>query len=775
MPNSTNGGSAAIICANNTSDAWATFTTTDTTTSTDTNSSGNHKRRRCRAAHQTTTDPPMTPPSTTTGTSHDNRAGTAPTSAATSLIATYDNANDAAPTTTHAKAGNSRYNRSTDNLLQSTHAHTRPHPTPNPTGRTPHTTDSGRTYPPPPPPNPAAGTPMAHLHISGSATKGERFVAQQLATHLDNQWHLLVGLEYLNPVGETDIVTIHPTAGITILEVKSGPLTVTADGSRWHTPDGRHHTANPFHQGRKAAEKLETICRDTLTAPPTITYATLSKDEPVNIASPHPGTRSQPLPILNPKQWNDPTIAHTLAQLHPTTSPHPQLTPDELHLLLTRLIPQGPASSPQLPHTIARHHRQIKQLTDEQRRAYLTSTTHTRTAYSGRAGTGKTVLATATAHHLAEHGHHVLLYTPTSWLADHLHHQTRPSVSDSGQIDVHTADSLHTTLTGTPLKRLPSRSRRPGDDWSTDRATVDQFNPATQLAAAFDTHLFAWDALVVDETQDVPPDLLELLAAQLHPNAPTHLYGDPNQRRANHTRLDGTTNRSNEPPWLANLELVELTRNCRSAWEIENVAANLLGLDTPRSRLRGGMVSTDPIPIPTYTTDRVETRARTISEAATTTAEQDWLTTLVRTITRRIDDRLNDGVAPDQITLLCSYDLDWEHLIRRRDAGHPLGDGIDLLSRPRQQITYTHPSGRQWTIEDTPKGMETDTLILCACHSPWTRHLSGRPAATRGSRDVLWWDEPSRTRYLYTAITRARSAIHIIHPGDSPYTFIADH
>lgn len=217
---------------------------------------------------------------------------------------------------------------------------------------------------------------------------------------------------------------------------------------------------------------------------------------------------------------------------------------------------------------------EILQLTNAQIRISRRLAANPRSIVSGPAGTGKSVLALDRARHLASGGARVLYLCFNRMLAGHVS-RSLAAEGVSG-VEVWHAHGLYSRLIADAGMGGEFAAMDPND-----LAFFAERLPELAALASIELGRKPWDALVVDEAQDLLTpshlDTLDLLVKDGLEGGTWHLFHDPNQnlydtdvRHACEVRLAGCY------PVLERLD-----ENCRNTRQVATQASITSGIDLP--------------------------------------------------------------------------------------------------------------------------------------------------------------------------------------------------
>jgi hypothetical protein len=324
--------------------------------------------------------------------------------------------------------------------------------------------------------------------------------------------------------GESDFVLAHPSYGVLTLEVKGGSVRYDAQAGRWFTvgKDGESPIKDPVRQARRASHLLaRTLARSARGGGETIGFGhavafpdcrvgrtTLRPDLPRELVLDHAdvsrlGERVEGLF----RHWFDPAGKVPLG--------------GEGVELLERVLANSFELRAPLAFELAEEERELFRLTEQQYGVLDMLSRHARVAIAGCAGSGKTFLAAEKARRLAAQGFRVLLVVFNVLLAEHL----RRGLADVPEVTVRAFYGLCREVAET-AGLAAAEEPEPGSE--------GEYYPrlATAFAEHADVMAGGFDALVVDEGQDVSADWwlpLQILLADPD-RSPLNVFYDDNQR-----------------------------------------------------------------------------------------------------------------------------------------------------------------------------------------------------------------------------------------------------
>ena len=315
--------------------------------------------------------------------------------------------------------------------------------------------------------------------------------------------------------GEADFVIAHPKLGVAILEVKGGAIRFDAASGKWHS--GPHELkTDPFDQARRSSFVLvDSLARVTglSRAQVRVGYGVAFPD--VHLSQVDLRLDMPREILLSGDDLAEPAAAvRRLLEYWRGKDPGARIDLTALDRILGKSF-ELPAP---LGIRFGQQEADLMRLTEQQYDVLDTLAHQTRAAIGGCAGSGKTFLAAEKARRLAGQGFRVLLLCYNLLLARHL----REGLADVKGIDVFAFDELCESVVRESGGKLPDR-RHEGTYWpALRRAFADA---AVELGGRY-------DALIVDEAQDMQPDWWDPLQLLLKDpdKSPLYLFFDDNQR-----------------------------------------------------------------------------------------------------------------------------------------------------------------------------------------------------------------------------------------------------
>ena len=384
---------------------------------------------------------------------------------------------------------------------------------------------------------------------------------------LDDEWVCFHHIRFLKPpnekwggrnFGEIDFLLAHPTYGLFGIEAKGGRY--YWDQTSLKTVDGKVIDPDPITQ----AVRAKSFFLDRIKRKPEIGFV------PWNVFAAFPNMEA--VRPFGPTGFEDAIVwktditdlqkfldriltgRHTWDKLPATRKRSLQLL--QGLIMSERQVPslgrrvKETAGDVEIATTV------MLNLNEEQMNLVRDESRHLRTVTSGRAGTGKTTLATQRSRQLAIAGYKVLFFTPNVYLstsiretfraADLLRRSAEDDESALGFIDVISLDAVA-------------------------RTPEDLLRASEELANRLIADSSVYDALIIDECQDVTANLFDALSILLEKESldiHVHAFGD----KAQATSLTD--------PWLPGPEfnVMALVQQCRCSEPIQRVvdhAANI--------------------------------------------------------------------------------------------------------------------------------------------------------------------------------------------------------
>lgn len=412
---------------------------------------------------------------------------------------------------------------------------------------------------------------------------GERIVYEKLGRDLHEDWIVLhsLGLHGHDTKiwGEADIVVLS-TKGIFALEVKGGRVSCKDGVWTFGEPTGRSYTKreDPWTQAKTTMFAVQKRLRD---ADPVFSqilfgFGVVMPMETF-IAS---GAEIEPAVLLDKRDFRDNlgmylgTLQRHWTESYRLKHDRHYRAPTVAELKLARRILRPDVDSAfSLGSYLTGVESELVSLSKDQVRASRRMAANPRTLVSGRAGTGKTVIAIERARSLARQGARVLYLCFNNLLAQHL----RIALADDpapAHVDVWHVHALYRKIIGDAgmLDRL--------EGVTNPALLYGRVFPRAFVDAALEIGLEPWDALVIDEAQDLlTPDNIDAFDLMLG-NAGInrgrwHIFFDKLQN------IYGTDVQDQVGKRLAEAQPTfdDLFENCRNTQQVAVQASIISGID----------------------------------------------------------------------------------------------------------------------------------------------------------------------------------------------------
>jgi len=434
----------------------------------------------------------------------------------------------------------------------------------------------------------------------------ERHVFDKL-TGLDDEWHVFHHYQWIGGAqhgsskrggrarhrrydGEADFVLLHKDRGLLVLEVKGGDLEL--DSGVWWRPkhDGSRESLDPVEQVKDNGYALSRRLKEKVVPGVRIPWG-------YGIVVPHAreaiksdiGEIGEPAGIL----WTEADlrdITSASESLCRTCNLHGHVDASTVSAIVKYLAPTVSVSRATREAALLADADleavtdRVINFTEDQVTCFARLQGTRRAVVYGRAGTGKTLLALERARRLADEGARVLLTCSRSALATSLRfeaahghswegrRQGRPEAFRYNPPEDIEAPPFVIESFKALLRAMVPEERRPLVDALGDAAGASPSVTLEEVADALALDRYPFDAVVVDEGQQVLPlwyDILEHLMLQ-GPDSPMYVFADPLQAVAS-VPADGERW---TPPFDMPYSSLTLSDNCRNTTPIvEKLAA----------------------------------------------------------------------------------------------------------------------------------------------------------------------------------------------------------
>lgn len=411
----------------------------------------------------------------------------------------------------------------------------------------------------------------------------ERQVFQRMQRELPDDWIVLHSLHLLQQdtkiAGEADFIVLS-TKGIFVIEVK-GSSRVSCHNGVWGygTPGtGRYYEKreSPFVQANRAMFELQKIIGrnpklgDLLIGSGVVMPNTIFRIE---------GPEIEPGVLLDARAYSKNlgfyigTLARHWDQLYQRKHGNTRRTPTRVELTaLRQLLRPNAESTPGLATIFNGLEERLLLLTNQQVRALRGMENNPRTLVTGRAGTGKTVIATDRALRVSHTGARVLYVCFNQLLAKHI---ASGLAANKASENIHVRH-LHGIFYDTISRAgLTARLNNPAVD---SKDLYGRIFPEIFFEAAIQSDYQPADVLILDEAQDflTPENVaaLDLMVAGGLEKGRWSMFLDPLQNIYGAESEEAM--RILKQAGYADYELVE---NCRNTREVATQGSIISGID----------------------------------------------------------------------------------------------------------------------------------------------------------------------------------------------------
>ena len=385
---------------------------------------------------------------------------------------------------------------------------------------------------------------------------------------LGDDWTVLYEVSWFgrrnqgNERGDADFLLMHPQMGIFCVELKGGQE-IFVKSNEWFTiPHGKTEPVkirDPFGQAADSKSVLwdyiRKIAPDIKLSGAFGHFVVFPGAEISGDLSPN-ARRSL---ICDKNDMRN--LSATLTRISNTFGQRVKLTEENIDKIRETIWKDAVLVS-QTQNSLNQAADTLEQLTDQQLEAFEMLRNWKEFAVTGGAGTGKTVLAFNRALTLASQGARTLFLCHSSACAAYLRDLVDPRFAEN--LEIYSSSEFISDVMQSPESRK----------LFFESGNLDVIS-ADFLSIALKNQLF-YDALIVDEAQNIPLNLIELLTTFL-PNSGeryVYIFGDAHQ---NTLRV-----KNNALEFPFQIESIVLDINCRSSQEITAAASSIFN-ETARS------------------------------------------------------------------------------------------------------------------------------------------------------------------------------------------------
>jgi predicted kinase len=372
-------------------------------------------------------------------------------------------------------------------------------------------------------------------------------------------------------LGEIDFIVLHRELGLLVLEVKGGGLERDGSGN-WHAvaSDGSRQRLrqDPFAQARTNCHALMDLLRQRLGSvlpdwqgqvPLPFGHAVFLPDVEVRRGDMVPSGTAREL-LLDIRALDDPLGAIRRAMKVWVRGRQP-VPAREFKRFRRRVLHPALSLVPSLGSLFRRDEELLKHLTEEQTHFLNQARDVPRARVTGPAGTGKTVLAVELARRFAAQGRRTCLIC-----------YNRPLAEDvQARVDADEHDDRLLVATFHQLCRRAARALGRSFEVPTDEDEQETFwreQAPEYLAQAADEGQLRFDALLVDEAQDLETEWWVPLVTVVPDDGALWVFYDPQQ--------DIYSRSSSMPSGLVSFTL---TRNCRATFHLRQLCDRIADVE----------------------------------------------------------------------------------------------------------------------------------------------------------------------------------------------------
>lgn len=430
------------------------------------------------------------------------------------------------------------------------------------------------------------------FRIDTMPNQAEKTVVDSLVRRLDDRWIVIpnVSIRHEGRDHEIDVILLHPTFGLGVIETKGGEIHLS--GGVWKRSQ-RHET--PDAQAKSNAYVVRDCLRQVIPQIPDHVAWSVALPDCSRFDGLLPPSMEREQLLLG-SDIDEPTNA--IERLFSTASP---LTAQQLTQAVEVLLPS--ASFTYDPRQIDQIvEKQIRDVCEAQVGALKELDANRRIYVDGRAGTGKTYLATRWARRGLFNDERVLL----TCYNDPLGRQLAREFEDDDQTD---DDETGGSIIAGPFLRLALElpGMPPVDFPESNDSEYWSVRVPAHLMANWHRVTARFDRIIVDEAQDFSPAWLGLLESLLAEEGEHRFYWLADRQQQLQDR--GFTPPSVDAGWVS----IRLTVNVRNPRDIARLARNLEdGASAPSSMPVASVLRGEAI---TNTDEAVAVTRRVIDES----------------------------------------------------------------------------------------------------------------------------------------------------------------
>lgn len=388
----------------------------------------------------------------------------------------------------------------------------------------------------------------------------ERRFVDQLVRGTSPEWFIIPNYRFHheNLDRETDVIVVHPRFGVGVIEVKGGTMAIRQ--GRWINNGDRDE---PQEQATRNSFGVRAVLRAAMPAASFKVAWGVALPQSSQVTGELPGRMMRYQLFLSPDTED---LDESLARYFETQNCGTDLSVPELTLILTTLFPDADfVFDPEATHRYTRE--QLRVVADAQVEALLSLDRHRRVLVQGRAGTGKTYLATRWAmdamHSASDEPKRVLFTCYNDPLGERLRNSFASGGDDESAASILVGPFLRLARELEGMPDVPFENTGDHEYW-VRRLPSFLIEHWPKVTARF-------DCIVVDEAQDFSPAWLGLLESLLDPEGDNKffLFTDEAQRLMDR----GFTAPAINAGWVH----VEMRNNVRNSRAIARIVRRSLG------------------------------------------------------------------------------------------------------------------------------------------------------------------------------------------------------